>query len=83
MLSFQISRSCYEFNVELIGMMLLKIAVFCVIAFARAIELTFELSDNANQCFFDDIKAGVDCVIEYQVLYLNYLHKINLYCVLH
>uniref|UniRef100_A0A0R3RQJ6 GOLD domain-containing protein n=1 Tax=Elaeophora elaphi TaxID=1147741 RepID=A0A0R3RQJ6_9BILA len=49
-------------------MILSKIAVLYVIAFARAIELTFELSDSANQCFFEDIKAGVDCVIEYQVV---------------
>ncbi|OZC12708.1 Emp24/gp25L/p24 family protein [Onchocerca flexuosa] len=47
-------------------MILLQIIILCVLAFARAIELTFELPDNANQCFFEDIKAGIDCVIEYQ-----------------
>ncbi|VDO68395.1 unnamed protein product, partial [Onchocerca flexuosa] len=45
-----------------------SIIILCVLAFARAIELTFELPDNANQCFFEDIKAGIDCVIEYQEL---------------
>ncbi|VDK61729.1 unnamed protein product [Onchocerca ochengi] len=49
-------------------MILSQIIVLCVLAFARAIELTFELPDNANQCFFEDIKAGIDCVIEYQVV---------------
>ncbi|KAK6106526.1 Transmembrane emp24 domain-containing protein 3 [Brugia pahangi] len=49
-------------------MVLSKIAAFCVIAFVKAIELTFELSDSANQCFFEDIKDGIDCVIEYQVV---------------
>lgn len=49
-------------------MILSEIIVLYVIAFVKAIELTFELSDNANQCFFEDIKAGVDCVIEYQVI---------------
>ncbi|EJD76358.1 integral type I protein, variant [Loa loa] len=49
-------------------MILSKIAALYIVAFARAIELTFELSDSANQCFFEDIKAGIDCVIEYQVV---------------
>lgn len=67
--SFQISKGFNECNLKLAGMFLSKIIAMCIIAFARAIELTFELSDNANQCFFEDIKAGVDCVIEYQVLF--------------
>ncbi|KJH41622.1 Emp24/gp25L/p24 family protein [Dictyocaulus viviparus] len=32
------------------------------------IELTFELPDNANQCFFEDIKSGVNCILEFQVV---------------
>ncbi|VDO61269.1 hypothetical protein V3C99_012757 [Haemonchus contortus] len=35
---------------------------------ASAIELTFELPDNANQCFYEDIKSGVDVLLEYQVV---------------
>ncbi|VDO45988.1 unnamed protein product, partial [Brugia timori] len=57
-------------------MLLSKIAAFCVIAFVKAIELTFELSDSANQCFFEDIKDGIDCVIEYQVLYFSCLYEV-------
>jgi len=32
------------------------------------IELTFELPDNANQCYYEEIAQGVDCVIEFQVV---------------
>ncbi|KAK5981225.1 Integral type I protein variant [Trichostrongylus colubriformis] len=32
------------------------------------IELTFELPDNANQCFYEEIKSGVDVLLEYQVV---------------
>ncbi|RCN29945.1 Emp24/gp25L/p24 family protein [Ancylostoma caninum] len=33
-----------------------------------SIELTFELPDNANQCFYEEIKAGEDCMLEFQVV---------------
>ncbi|WKX95460.1 hypothetical protein Q1695_012149 [Nippostrongylus brasiliensis] len=33
-----------------------------------AIELTFELPDNANQCFYENIKSGADVLLEYQVV---------------
>ncbi|CAI2318445.1 unnamed protein product [Caenorhabditis sp. 36 PRJEB53466] len=39
-----------------------------LIAFSAAIELTFELPDNANQCFFEDLKKDVDTVFEFQVV---------------
>jgi protein ERP2 len=42
-----------------------------------AIELTFELPDNANQCFYEEIKAGVDIVVEYQVCYPSLYVRIN------
>ncbi|VDK41841.1 unnamed protein product [Anisakis simplex] len=43
--------------------------LFCVAACSvTAIELTFELPDNANQCFYEDMKAGIDSVIEFQVV---------------
>lgn len=38
-----------------------------VLGLVAAIELTFELPDNANQCFYEDMKAGIDSVIEFQV----------------
>lgn len=42
--------------------------LLAVVPSALAIELTFELPDNANQCFYEEIKAGVDIVVEYQVV---------------
>ena len=34
-----------------------------------AVELTFELPDNAKECFFEEIEVGTDFTIEFQVLY--------------
>ncbi|CAL2028906.1 unnamed protein product [Caenorhabditis brenneri] len=39
-----------------------------LVAFGSAIELTFELPDNANQCFFEELKKDVDTVFEFQVV---------------
>ncbi|EGT38753.1 hypothetical protein CAEBREN_25829 [Caenorhabditis brenneri] len=41
-----------------------------LVAFGSAIELTFELPDNANQCFFEDLKKDVDTVFEFQASFL-------------
>lgn len=30
-------------------------------------ELTFELPDNAKQCFYEDITIGTKCTLEFQV----------------
>lgn len=30
-------------------------------------ELTFELPDNAKQCFYEDIILGTKCTLEFQV----------------
>jgi len=45
-----------------------SIVSICFVSLARCIELTFELPDNANQCFFEDIKENTDCTIEMQVV---------------
>lgn len=34
---------------------------------AAGTELTFELEDNARQCFHEDIKKDTKCTLEYQV----------------
>jgi protein ERP2 len=39
---------------------------FCVV-FVNCVELTFELPDNAKQCFHEDIRQGVKSTIEFQV----------------
>lgn len=37
------------------------------IALSSAVELTFELPDNAKECFYEDIEAGTDFTVEFQV----------------
>lgn len=37
-------------------------------------ELTFELPDNAKQCFYEDITVGTKCTLEFQVSYLRPSH---------
>ena len=34
---------------------------------ALSSELTFELPDNAKQCFYEDIIIGTKCTLEFQV----------------
>lgn len=34
---------------------------------ARASEITFELPDNAKQCFYEEIVQGTKCTLEFQV----------------
>ncbi|XP_007952711.2 TIR domain-containing adapter molecule 2 [Orycteropus afer afer] len=34
----------------------------------RASEITFELPDNAKQCFYEDITLGTKCTLEFQVI---------------
>lgn len=41
--------------------------LYLFIASTTSIELTFELPDNAHQCFYEDIQAGIENVIEFQV----------------
>ncbi|CAI5439396.1 unnamed protein product [Caenorhabditis angaria] len=44
--------------------------IFFVISakLVNSIELTFELPDNANQCFYEDFKQGKDSILEFQVV---------------
>ena len=34
---------------------------------SRAVELTFELPDNAKECFFEVIEEGTEATLEFQV----------------
>jgi len=34
----------------------------------KSVELTFELPDNAKQCFHEDVKQGIKSTIEFQVV---------------
>ncbi|MFH4982430.1 hypothetical protein AB6A40_009139 [Gnathostoma spinigerum] len=42
--------------------------IACLFVETVSIELTFELEDNAEQCFYEEIKKGADCVFEFQVV---------------
>jgi protein ERP2 len=42
--------------------------LICTVILTSASELTFELPDNANQCFYEEIKKGIDCTLEFQVI---------------
>lgn len=39
-------------------------------------ELTFELPDNAKQCFYEDIIMGTKCTLEFQVR-VCYFHPLH------
>ena len=43
------------------------------IASYAAVELTFELPDNEVECFHEVIDKGVECVLEYQVHYPQFI----------
>ncbi|CAL1271750.1 unnamed protein product [Larinioides sclopetarius] len=49
---------------------ILWITLFSVFywSFVSSVELTFELPDNAKQCFHEDIQQGVKSTIEFQVV---------------
>ena len=34
---------------------------------SKAVELTFELPDNAKECFHEEIAAGIEATLEFQV----------------
>lgn len=43
------------------------VALLVLASFVSAVELTFELPDSAEQCFYEEITRGVKSTIEYQV----------------
>lgn len=42
--------------------------MFACLCLAVSVELTFELPDNAKQCFHEDIEQGVKATVEFQVV---------------
>ena len=44
------------------------------ILFVECTELTFELEDNARQCFYEDVKKDTKVTIEFQVSHGKYLN---------
>lgn len=47
---------------------ILVFVTLCVLAVSQAVELTFELPDNANQCFYEEVEKDVKIILEYQVV---------------
>lgn len=45
--------------------LLLLLTLACA---TRASEITFELPDNAKQCFYEEIAQGTKCTLEFQVI---------------
>ncbi|XP_071788738.1 transmembrane emp24 domain-containing protein 7-like [Asterias amurensis] len=51
------------------GIFWLCLAIFAAFAVViEATELTFELPDNAKQCFYEEVDKGVKCTLEFQVV---------------
>lgn len=50
------------------GCRLLVLLPLLVLGPGGASEITFELPDNAKQCFYEDITQGTKCTLEFQVL---------------
>lgn len=55
---------------------MLKNILFCIAFFyitrtVHSVELTFELADNAKECFYEEIKANQSATLEFQVMYFN------------
>lgn len=47
------------------------------ISLSVAVELTFELPDNAKECFYEEIEAGTDFTVEFQVKFCNSNHSLD------
>lgn len=47
---------------------LLLASLLATILTARGVELTFELADNAKQCFYEEIEKNVTTILEFQVV---------------
>lgn len=60
------------------------VGVVCWLALAAGVELTFELPDNAKECFFEEIEKGTSSSLEFQVgpegQCISYVMLINLRC---
>lgn len=47
--------------------LLLLLLLLHVVYRTGGTELTFELPDKANQCFYEELKEGTKAIIDYQV----------------
>lgn len=45
----------------------LFVALLSLFSLSRAVELTFELPDNAKECFYEEVDVGTEFTVEFQV----------------
>lgn len=50
------------------GLRGLVLLLLCLRGAVQASEITFELPDNAKQCFYEEIAQGTKCTLEFQVI---------------
>lgn len=43
------------------------VLILSIVQLCWGIELTFEMPDNTAHCFYEDMKAGLDGMVEFQV----------------
>ena len=65
---------CYREFVNLLTV------VVVLAASALASELTFELPDNAKECFHEVIRKGVKATLEFQVRYYDLIVHVSSFC---
>lgn len=46
--------------------------IFTLVQLANSVELTFELPDNARECFYEEIQKNTSATLEFQVNMLYY-----------
>ena len=66
--------SVLYFKMDILRSMLafLTLLILCWLP-AQCVELSFELEDNAKQCFYEDLKKGTKSTLEFQVSVLYVL----------
>ena len=61
-------RSTFVFLAMKVYQSALELTLLLIlIQYNNAVELTFELPDNAKECFFEEMEVGTDFTIEFQV----------------
>lgn len=48
-----------------------SVAFFYITRTVHSVELTFELADNAKECFYEEIKSNQTATLEFQVNEFN------------
>lgn len=61
-------RSTFVFLAMKVYQSALELTLLLIlIQYNNAVELTFELPDNAKECFFEEMEVGTDFTVEFQV----------------